>query len=351
MREKFKETAVDTLLATRIGRAITGRLSLNRAVIFMLHRPDRPGQNQTGHRPEVLRAAFDRLYNNGIPVVPVSTLVDHYVGNEPFDRFSVAFTVDDGFEDQGSELLPVFLENQVPVTTFLITNLANGTFWPWDYKVKYAVLGTEQRALELDLGGSQYRFDTSTLSNKRLTYRSIVEKSKTFTTPDLDEFLKALERVTGVEIPASPPEAHKPLTWQQARRLETEGVRFGPHSENHRSIVHLTDAEAATEISGSWRSIRQNLSHPVPVFCWPIGRYEDYSDKTMEVVKENGLIAGLSAESGYIDMHTPPETLNDKFAMPRFPMPSDMVTFDRIISGMSGLRLSGKIGDKSAKEN
>ena len=340
MLGKVGESAINMALGTRFGRAVTGRLSLNRSAIFMLHRPDRQEYHQTGHQSEMLMAAFDYLHDNGIPIVPLSTLVEHYIRNEPFDRFSVAFTIDDGFEDQGSELLPLFIDHQVAVTTFLITNLANGNFWPWDYKVKFAVLNTAKGSLSFDLGGGRQSFDTSTLARKRLVYRLIVQKSKTLSTAKLIEFLRILERETDVEIPDLPPDAHRPLRWEQVRKLEQRGVQFGPHSMSHRSIVHLTDNEAAAEISGSWRCMQENLVSPVPIFCWPIGRQEDYSLKTMQIAKNNNLLAGLSAESGYINMNKPPATLREQFAMPRFPMPNDTAEFSRIISGLSGLKLN-----------
>ena len=81
-----------------------------------------------------------------------------------------------------------------------------------------------------------------------------------------------LSKEADVEIPAAPPRQFAPLSWDEARRLEKQGVTFGPHTVTHPVLSSTSEEDAQSEISTSWKRVCEELAHPVPVFCYPHGR-------------------------------------------------------------------------------
>ncbi len=298
--------------------------------IFLLHRFADESRGINGHSQAHLEAALTYLKQNGYAVVSVRQVVEALISGEPLPPRAVAFTLDDGFYDQANTALPLFEHFQAPVTLFLATDMQDKRYWSWDYKLEYLFKHTSHQSVELDLGEGATEVAFENPGDKRNLVRSLRNFHKRLPNvaaeSAVDNFAERLE----VNLPVEAPDEYQPITWEQARRLESRYIEFGPHTQRHPILAQISVEEAKTEILGSWRALQANIANPVPVFCYPSGREGiDFGDREQEIVKQAGLIGALSADPGYVHLT---RANNNLFALKRFSFPNDMAHFKQYCS-------------------
>jgi peptidoglycan/xylan/chitin deacetylase (PgdA/CDA1 family) len=65
------------------------------------------------------------------------------------------------------------------------------------------------------------------------------------------------------------------LTWEQIRQLDQEGITIGSHSVTHPWLPALSDVELKRELQASKRILEGKLGHPVDLFCYPMGAFDE----------------------------------------------------------------------------
>ena len=324
---------LQAVMNQKIVRSLSANLLKKKAAIFMLHRAERPDIHQTGHNIDLIRTILRWVANKNIKVISLQEMLESLATKKQLNEFSIAFTLDDGFADQGDLILPIFLEYKIPATVFLITDFTDGKSWPWDCKVKFAILNSKLNNISVNLGEGCESFVLSSIESRRLMYRKILGIAKNFDSKSMEAFIGDIQDATGVDIPAFPPPEHRPLTWNMARRFEEQGIRFGPHGKSHRAIASLTPEEAHSELCDSWNRLTTELKNPLPVFCWPMGGASDFTSQNKILVRELGMMAAVSAMPGYIE-----QSEHDRYALPRYSLPDDMSQFTQIVTGVARLR-------------
>lgn len=333
MKTSFFKHLLRAATGQKIVRSLLGHLLKKKAAIFMLHRAERPDIHQTGHPIDLIRKILRWVTNNNIKVISLQEMIQSLASKKQLNEFSIAFTLDDGFADQGDLILPVFLEYKVPATVFLLTDFTDGKSWPWDYKIKFAILNSKQDRISVNLGRGYESFVLSSIENRRLMYRRILGVAKSYDSKSMGALIRDIQDATGVDIPTFPPSEYCPLTWNMARRFEEEGIRFGPHGKSHRAIASLNREEAHSELRDSWNRLTTELKNPLPVFCWPMGGASDFTSENKILVRELGMMAAVSAVPGYIE-----QSEHDRYALPRYSLPDDMSQFTQIVTGVARLR-------------
>ena len=304
--------------------------------IFMIHRVRKDNSYSSGTPASYLRQCLDYLVKHKFTFLSVEQLCRALETQTPLPDKSVVFTIDDGFADQVELAAPVFIEYQCPVTIFLISDMIDGKLWPWDDKVAYLITHCETDRLALTLNNEQYDFALTTPRHKITATESIQKLLKTLPPEETDQVLKQLIAATNVELPATPPEEFRPLTWDQAREFEQKGISFAPHTRTHRILSKLDAESSFEELSGSWQRLKDELSSPVPVFCYPTGRYSDYGPREVEILKNLGFIGAVSTISAHVelgDFHT-----NYRFNLPRLYFPKCFENFTHDCSYLGYIR-------------
>ena len=91
------------------------------------------------------------------------------------------------------------------------------------------------------------------------------------------------------------------------------GMQIGAHTRSHPILARLDDGQARVEIKGSKDFLENLLGERVGLFAYPNGRQtEDYSDDTVNLVRELGFDAAVSTNWGAARSAT------DLFQIPRF---------------------------------
>jgi hypothetical protein len=262
---------------------------------------------------EAIAASLKALRKAGARFVSLSYLVDLAIrGLEP-EPGCVAFTIDDGYADQGVMAKEGFLANGAPVTVFLISGLLDGVLWPWDHRVEYALGRTRCGAIELAPFG---KLRLQTASDRNAAIARVQDYCKVIPWVETEAVLEQVFRATGITPPPTPPESHRPLTWDEARELESAGVDFAPH----------------------WARLKQELAHPVSIYAWPTGRRQDFTARDMDIAADVGLLAAVSVTNDYARFGSRESGRASLFSASRFSMSPSMLDTIQYGTGLERLK-------------
>lgn len=305
-------------------------------VLFM-HRAQMDELGVCGHSPEYLRRMLSYLSKKGYVFLSLEQLLQEkdFIFQE---RRGVIFTADDGFFDQAEVLAPVFMEFNCPLTIFLVSGFLDGKLWPWDDKVAYVFNNTAAPRISIEFSGNRLLY---TLPNKSARQQAIADFQrfgKTLPANQVTDLLGLLAQAAEVEIPDKPPLQYRSLTWEQARSLERQGVRFGGHSVSHRIFSRMHEEEARQEIVECVGRLRQELQYPLPIFAWPTGRQQDFNELSCRLLREAGVKAAFSTEPGCVSREEfmDPEA---RYMLRRMSLRTDMMDVIQYVSWIEPFKM------------
>lgn len=324
MKSLLKRILVPTLASPTLSKLGTWLFG-HSPTIFMLHRIHSERQVDTGITPEYLRRCLQYLVDEGYNFLSLEEVIQAVTNQQALPSKSVVFTMDDGFWDQAEIATPIFFEFNCPATLFVITGMLDNLLWPWDDKVAYLIDNTCKDTLQITLAEEQYLLPLTNGTEKSIAKNTIRDSIKATAADSVDETLNELTSSLNVAIPQSPPDDFKPISWNSARKLEAKGIKFAPHTITHRILSKLDAASAESEIMGSWQRLKEELSSPSPIFCYPTGRYCDYGPREVALLKKAGFIGAVSTISAPIK--TVNISPNYVFNLPRLSLPTDFNDF------------------------
>jgi peptidoglycan/xylan/chitin deacetylase (PgdA/CDA1 family) len=176
---------------------------------------------------------------------------------------AVVFTVDDGYRDFFVNAYPVVSAFKIPALVYLATDMIDQRTCLWVDWVRL-------------LCGDEVKNRLKKVPNaERLHY--------------LDQLPKG----------GAVPEENTPLQWDEIRLMAKEGIEFGAHTRSHPILARLETREQVwEEIAGSKARIERELGAAVLHFCYPNGNVGDFTDETVDVVKECGYLTAVTAGKG-----------------------------------------------------
>ena len=298
----------------------------NRTPIFMLHRLSDPEHFIEGHSVAFIKASLSALQQSGAKFVSLRTLVEAWADQAPIDPDWVVFTIDDGFADQATLIREAFSPMQCPVTVFLIAGFLDGQLWPWDDQLAFIFSMAAEQKVRIEVGAQSFAADLVDAESRNVHMNRVREYCKA--TAGLDPYAAAVNIAAqlGVSLPQQPPSQFRPMTWDTVRALEREGVaEFGPHSVTHRVFSTLSDDDSRNELHHSWTRLKQELTHPLPIFAWPTGRRQDFAAKDVANARSIGLQASVATDPGYAHRQSNAGT-DQLFRLRRFAMPDTLTT-------------------------
>jgi peptidoglycan/xylan/chitin deacetylase (PgdA/CDA1 family) len=296
------------------------RAGRNQSIIFMLHRFDLSpygAEGGRGHDIQFLERCLIDLKSSGYNLVSVDELLEAHAQGRTIDN-AVAFTIDDGFYDHGIVAEKVFAKHSVPVTIYLVTDFVDGEFWMIESRIEYLLRAVCLTEFSVMIAGK--RFSANSL---RGLERELIWYTKALTLQNAEKFIDALSAALSISVPIDPPDEFKPISWEEARRLEALGIRFGAHTSQHASLSSESDEESKRQIEKSRSRMFEELKYPSNIFCYPTGRAKDFGAREQVYVKDSGFIGALSTIPGYFNQNT--DWLADKkvFQLPRFSWPTN----------------------------
>lgn len=223
---------------------------------------------------------------------------------------AACITFDDGYADNLHVALPILQRHGLTATFFIATGYLDGGRMFND-----TVIETVRRAVDNSL-------DTAGISTRlpdRLPLSSNADRTRAAVAliGELKYLDAAARQAWAVELGRRAGCAQLPedlmLTSPQVRSLHQAGMEIGGHTVNHPILAKLGDDEARREIAEGRLRLEEITGGPVTLFAYPNGRPgDDYSARTVELVKEQGFAAAVSTAWGVS------RTGTDRFQLPRF---------------------------------
>ncbi len=319
--------------ASKLGAMLFGN---NHIPVFMLHRMHTGTHPYTGPSPDYLRRCLKYLVENDYNFVSLEDIIVALNDKKSLPPKSVAFTIDDGYWDQAEISAPIFYEFNCPATLFVITGMLDGILWPWDAKVTHLIDTSATKSLNLSLGDKTFNLPLTTTEEKNVARKTIDNHIKALDANDTDKLIHQLASATGSVLPDKPPQHFKPMTWDTARQLEQNGLKIAPHTVSHRMLSKLNKKTSEQEIAESWQRLKDELSSPSPIFCYPTGRDCDYGVREIDFLKKNGFIGAVSTTPSHVTKEN--SSLDYKYNLPRFSFPKEYEDFIQYCSWIENMK-------------
>ena len=290
----------------------------------MVHRMNTTGTSGSGISPEHLRRCLSYLTDHGYRLLSLEDLVLSLLEFHVPDN-AVVFTIDDGYEDQAKVAAPIFLEFDCPLTFFVITDMVSENHWPWDSKVSWIISNTKRKTLRVDYLDETVTFDLSDEKKVQKARHQIRDSMKELDSESIPGIIDQLIDSAEIDCPDSAPVEYKPMSWDQARELESKGIRFAPHSKTHRILSRVDTETLEDEIQGSWKVLEKELHNPLKVFCYPTGRRLDFGPREIDILRREKFLAATSTFPGFVQASL--ANVPEIFKLPRLELPDNFSDF------------------------
>ena len=239
-------------------------------------------------------------------VLPLAEAVRR-LGEGTLPPAAASLTLDDGYADNLTRLLPLLEKHAVPATVFVADGYLDGGCM-WNDVIIESVRGCRGARLDLaahglpvvDVEGIEARRRALDVLLPLVKYRPLAER-----TP----LAAAIARSAGVTPPGD-----LMLTSAQLKTLARSPlVTIGAHTHLHPILAVENEATAREEIAASKRRLEAITEKPVTLFAYPNGRPgKDYTPRDVGLARAAGFDAAVSTAQGFADV------ASDRFQLPRF---------------------------------
>lgn len=305
----------------------------NYATVFMLHRFHDRDRGIVGIDPVCLREGLKYLRRAGYEFLSLYEIFDRLAVGCPLGG-AVGFTIDDGYIEQLDIAAPIFAEFDCPVTLFLTTGFIDGQLWLWWDKIEYILSLTKRLAVTVRLGDRSLQYELSTVAQRQYAQTDITKRCKEMEDDEKHRLILDLAQEANVPLPAKPPLAYSPVTWDQVRVSEKTGVTFGPHTVTHPILSRTRADQADAEITGSWNRLCNELQSPLPLFCYPNGGWKDFGTREIGLLQALGFRGAVVGEPGFADPTVFQTDADGAFKVKRLGFPETLPLLVQYVSGI-----------------
>ena len=291
-----------------------------------------------GHDPNILARHLEYLRRRSYSLIGLSELLKRLDEGILLDHNALVFTVDDGYADFAQVAAPIFAKYDCPVTVFLVTDFVAGRMWNWFDRVAWAFVHTPRHDLSVDATAGKISTRWRTTLERQRVSDQIVTRFKAIPDSAKEQLLAALVSALEVDLPDRAPAEYEAMDWDSVRKCASMGVTFGPHTISHPVLSRVDDSRAAREILGSWQEVRSNTEAAVPVFCYPNGGPNDFSNRDKALVAQAGMKAAVSGMGGCVMLDRAMNDATDRFSLPRFPYSDNKARFVQVASGLEAMK-------------
>ncbi len=246
---------------------------------------------------------------------------------------SVVVTIDDGYRDNRSTVMPVLREHGVPATAFLSSDFIGGDreFW-WDELERLLLApGVLPASLELSADGVAFAHTLTTdrewdaAEAERWAPWNVTQPAPTarhelflalyayvqpLTGAGREDALDQLRAAIGVPAAVRPHNAT--LTAEEVRELDASGLfEIGAHTLTHQALSRRTESEQRAEIVDDKAALEAIVGHEVRSFCYPHGGRDKFDDTSIRLAREAGFDGACTTEYGIVVPWA------DRFTLPR----------------------------------
>lgn len=303
----LREAYARTLFHTGLHRVVN-RLMPRRLTILMGHCVDAPAHN--AHFPRDMKIgaakleAWLRTFQRDYELVTVADGWQRIQEPRALQRSLVALSMDDGYADNRTALLPLLRKLGATATIYLeefpleqrrIT-WTHKLFWTLDrsgadaYIRRYGELSSDRATCE--------KLSAAVREGRQVYQLKRVLKYEA-DPADRDRTVDAIFREHSGDERHLAEQMY--MSWEQARELEAAGVELGVHTQSHAILARLSADEQRTEIQGCQQRLAQRLRAPARTLAYPWGRRWDYNADSCAIAAESRFECAVSSHAGTND--------------------------------------------------
>ena len=325
MFKKIRSFFVMTILSLG-GYELSRFFTRNKPRVIMFHRfSEQPSSRGVDH------ATFFKqldLLQQKFNVIPLTKMIACLEEHKPFPKHAIVLTVDDGYEDFYRIAFPELKRRHMPATVFVTTGFIDWATWLWPDYASYLLDDMSERGEVLELPDMGQNFLLP--EQNRQCWQTLMDRLIPMPLDEKRVWLFELAAKVGVVFPTKIPKRFRPMSWQQIRELDANGINIGAHTVNHPNLSRETNEKVEWEVQMSKAVLEAKLNHPVDLFCYPNGEQYDYTPVVERIVAEAGFCSAMAAHCDYISM-------NNRFALPRFSVSNNWFHFRKVIYGVQWL--------------
>jgi len=218
-------------------------------------------------------------------------------------RSIAVLTMDDGYRDNLTHLVPILASLGVGATVYLETrplderraNWTHKLFWclermgPEPFVLRYTEIARADRQGSIVLNQLVPHGQATTYHIKRLLKYEVdpVERDRALDT--LHAELGGVDRELTDALY---------MTWDDVRALAAAGVEVGGHTVSHPILSKLPADAQAAEIRGCADSLRRGLGRAPASFAYPFGRNWDFDATSAAAARDAGFVTATTTHAG-----------------------------------------------------
>jgi len=216
-------------------------------------------------------------------------------------RSMVVLSMDDGYQDNLSALLPILKEHEVSATVYLESRPLDGQSLNWTHKFFWLLARIDHKELVeryVELSSDEkakQRLQTVLGEGGRLNYTLKKVLKYEADQADVDATLTRIFVEHGGDEPALCKQLY--LSWDDARALQQGGVELGGHTIHHYVLSGLDAEGQAAEVDGGRRRLEEKLG-PLKSFAYPFGRIWDWNKDSQAAVRAAGFATATTTHAG-----------------------------------------------------
>jgi len=202
-------------------------------------------------------------------------------------RSLLALSMDDGYLDNRTHLLPLLARLKAGATVYLESRPLDERRVNWSHKFFWILdrVGAEELAKRLSLrtgGRTAYQL------KRELKYEA-----------DPAARNRAIDALFA-ELGGNDRELCDELymTWNDVQALAEGGVELGGHTASHEILSRLDGETAAREVRTGREAIARRLGQQPQSFAYPFGRRWDYDPKSKDAVRAAGFASATTTHAG-----------------------------------------------------
>jgi peptidoglycan/xylan/chitin deacetylase (PgdA/CDA1 family) len=268
---------------------------------------------------------------NNFNIQPLSRLCDYIRQGKPAPPYSIALTIDDGYDDFYRFAFPVLKKHNVPATLYVTAGFIDRKLWLWPDRIAYILKTTACTELTYTRKDTtQAILPLSGDSERNKAWSALNSHCLSVGHEERQQFLENLARQLAVSVSPEPAPDYAPMSWSAVSELSENGIEIGAHSCTHPILSNLGRERLQEEILGSKKRIEEFVSRPVTAFCYPNGQREDYNELVKQVVIESGF------DSATVAFHDK-KGWQDLFEIRRYGVGQNPIQFRKALYGVEYL--------------
>lgn len=274
-------------------------------VIFMLHRvcPD-TGAEFAPNRlleitPQFLDETITLVRELGYHTLSLSEATRRISAGETGERFAV-FTLDDGYRDNYTQALPVFVRQQTPFTVYLATDMPDGTAEIWWVALERAIAATNEICARLS--GHDCVMSTRSAREKQAAYDRIYWHLRAQPEATLRAEVRRLAAAHDIDMAGLTRELA--MSWDELRGLNAQPLAgIEAHTASHVALAAQSPQAARHDIARGLARHEAELGNRPTHFSYPYGDAESAGKRDFELARSFGFFSATTTRKGLIQRH------------------------------------------------